>query len=82
MHSMPYTIAIAGVLALYLLLDTIVIVRTGHVPGLFRGRLAPRMPYGPITRKGRPNRFWVYVGSNITVLLMATGYIATVLIFS
>lgn len=82
MHSTPYTLAIAAVLAAYVALDTIIIVRTGRVPGLFRGRLAPRQPYGPVTRKGRPGRFRAYVIGNVAVFLMAIGYIAAVLLLS
>jgi hypothetical protein len=81
MHSTLYTLVIAAVLAVYLLLDTIMVVRTGRVPGLFHGRLAPRQPYGPVTRKGRPGRFKAYVVGNIAVFLMAIGYIAAALLF-
>jgi hypothetical protein len=80
-HSTPYTLAIAVVLAAYLLPDTIIIIRTGKAPGLFRGRLAPRQPYGPVTRKGRPGRFRAYLIGNVAVLSMAIGYIAAALIF-
>jgi len=81
MHSTPYTLAIAAVLAVYVLLDTIMAIQRGRVPGLFRGRLAPRQPYGPVTRKGRPGRFKAYIGGNIAVFVMAVAYLAAALIF-
>jgi hypothetical protein len=67
--------------ATYLFADTIVILRTGHIPGLFRGRLQHRMLYGPITKKSRPQRFWIYVLSNVAVLVLALMYIALSLFF-
>ena len=81
MYSTSYTVAIAAMLAVYLLLDTIIIVRTGRVPGLFRGRLAPRLPRGPLTRKGQPGRFKAYVIGNVAVFLLAVTYMAAALMF-
>ena len=81
MHSTPLTMLIAAVLALFLFVDTIIILHTGHIPGLLRGRLKQRQPYGPVTRKGRPQRFWSYVAGNVAVFAMATTYIAMSLIF-
>jgi hypothetical protein len=81
MHSTPLTMLIAAVLATFLFVDTIVILRTGHTPGLLRGRLKQRQPYGPVMRKGRPQRFWSYVAGNVAVFAMATAYIAMSLIF-
>jgi len=44
MHSTPLTMLIAAVLATFLFLDTIIILRTGQIPGLLRGRLKQRQP--------------------------------------
>ncbi len=82
MHSTTITLVIAAVLATFLFLDTIIILRTGHIPGLFRGRLKQRQPYGPVTRMGRPGRFWSYVAGNVAVFALATAYIAVSVIFA
>jgi hypothetical protein len=68
MQTSPVTLLIAATIAIYVLLDTIVILRTGHTPGLFRKR-------GPVTRSGRPQLFWSYVTGNVAVFIMAAGYI-------
>ena len=81
MHATPLTLLIAAALAMIVFLDTIIILRTGHTPGLFRGRLKQRQPYGPVTRKGRPKRFWSYVAGNVAVFVMAMAYIAATVIF-
>jgi hypothetical protein len=82
MHATTITLIVAAVLATFLFLDTLIILRTGHIPGLLRGRLKQRQPYGPVTRKGRPQRFWSYVVGNVAVFALATAYIAIRLLFA
>jgi hypothetical protein len=82
MHSTITTLTIAAVLVTFLCLDTIIILRTGRIPGLFRGRLRQRQPYGPVTRKGRPQRFWLYVAGNVAVFALATAYIVVSMFFT
>jgi hypothetical protein len=60
----------------------IVVLRTEHIPGLFRRQLLHRMPRGPVTKKGRPQLFWSYVIGNAAAIVMVIGYLAAALIFS
>jgi hypothetical protein len=72
----PVTFLIAAVLTVYLTLDTAFILQTGKTPGLFYKYLRYRQRYGPITRKGRPRRFWIYVFGNLTALVLCLAYVA------
>jgi hypothetical protein len=72
----PVTLLLATVLTVYLTLDTALILKTGKTPGLFYKYLRYRQRRGPITRKGRPRRFWIYVFSNVLALVMCLGYVA------
>jgi hypothetical protein len=72
----PVTLLIATVLTVYLTLDTALILKTGKTPGLFYKYLRYRQRHGPITRKGRPRRFWIYVFSNALALVMCLAYVA------
>jgi hypothetical protein len=74
------TLLIAAVLTVYLTLDTVVILQTGKTPGLFYKYLRYRRRYGPITRKGNPRRFWIYIFGNLAVLVMCIAYLAWALI--
>ena len=75
MHN-PVTLLIAAVLTVYLTLDTALILQTGKTPGLFHKYLRYRQRHGPITRKGSPRRFWIYVIANAIALLMCLTYVA------
>ncbi len=72
----PVTLLIAAVLTVYLTLDTALILQTGRTPGLFYKYLRYRQRYGPITRKGRPQRFRIYVFGNVIVLVTCLTYVA------
>ena len=79
MHNIPPTVLIAVAITIYLTLDTALILQTGKTPGLFYKYLRYRQRSGPITRKGRPQRFWAYVIGNVTVLALCVGYLVWVL---
>jgi hypothetical protein len=79
MQHVPPTVLLAVAITVYLTLDTALILQTGKTPGLFYKYLRYRQRSGPITRKGRPQRFWAYVIGNVTVLALCIGYLAWVL---
>jgi hypothetical protein len=72
----PVTFLIAAALTVYLTLDTALILKTGKTPGLFYKYLRYRQRHGPITRKGRPRGFWIYVFANALALVMCLAYVA------
>ena len=80
MLAMPSMFAFAVMLALYLLIDLILCLSTGRVQSPFRGRRVPRFIRGRITRRGRPERYWSYVGLSSSILIITAGYIAKTLV--
>jgi hypothetical protein len=76
MQNVPVTLVLAAALMVYLTLDTAVILQTGKTPGLFYKFLRYRQRYGPITRKGRPRRYWSYIFGNVIVLALCIAYVA------
>jgi hypothetical protein len=82
MHSTPIILVLGTLGAIYLIVDMIIVLRTGHIPGLFRRQLLHRMTRGPVTRKGRPQLFRSYVIGNVAAIVMVIGYLAAALIFS
>ena len=82
MHSTPIILVLGTVGATYLLVDLIIVLRTGHIPGLFRRQLLHRMSRGPVTKKGRPRLFRSYLIGNAAAIVMVIGYLAAALIFS
>jgi hypothetical protein len=79
MQNVPPTVLLASAITVYLTVDTALILRTGKTPGLFYKHLRYRQRSGPITRKGRPQRFWSYVFGNAIVLMLCVVYLAWVL---
>ena len=79
MKNIPPTVLLAAAITVYLTVDTALILRTGKTPGLFYKHLRYRQRSGPVTRKGRPQRFRAYVFGNVIVLLLCIAYLAWVL---
>jgi hypothetical protein len=80
MHNVSVTFLIAVVLALYLTLDTISILRSGRTPGVFYKYLRYRQVRGPMTRKGNPRRFWAYIFGNVVGLMLCFAYLVWALL--
>jgi hypothetical protein len=76
MRNIPPTVLLAVAIALYLAVDTALILQKGRTPGLFYKFLRYRQRSGPITLKGRPQRFRSYVFANATVLALCILYLA------
>jgi hypothetical protein len=72
----PVILAIAAALTVYLALDTAVILQSGKTPGLFYKYLRYRQRHGPITLKGNPRRFCIYVIANAVALLICLTFVA------
>jgi len=81
MQNVPAFLAFVVALAVYLTVDTAVIVRTGRAPGLLYKRLRYRQMYGPVTRAGRPRRYWAYVFGNVVLAALCVAYVGWVLLF-
>jgi hypothetical protein len=75
-QNVPASLAPAVALAVYLTLDTPIIVRTGRAPGLFYKFLRYRQMHGPVTRARRPQRHRAYVLGNVAVLAQCVVYVA------
>jgi len=82
MHNGSVSFLIAVVLALFVTLDTISILRSGRTPGVLHKYLWYRQIRGPMTRKGNPQRFWAYVFGNVAVQVMCLAYIVWALLLS
>jgi hypothetical protein len=79
MKNIPPIVLLAAAITVYLIADTIRVLRTGKTPGLFHKHLRHRQRTGPVTRKGRPRLFWGYVIGNAIILLLCFGYLSWVL---
>ena len=75
MQNVSHSVLLAATLAVYLSLDTVVILQTGKTPGLFHKYLRHSQRFGPITREGRPRLYRNYVFGNVTVLMLCIVYV-------
>lgn len=74
MQNVSHTVLLAATLAVYLSMDTVVILQRGKTPGLFYKYLR-RQRFGPITREGRPRLYWNYAFGNVTALMLCIVYV-------
>jgi hypothetical protein len=75
-QNVPASLALAVALAIYLTLDTAIIVRTGRAPGRFRQFLRYCQMHGPVSRARGPQRYWAYVFGNVADLTQCVVYVA------